>query len=298
MQVRFLRYFVAVAREGHFGRAAQLCRVTQPTLSAGIVALERQLGRRLVVRERRFTGLTPEGQAILPWAQQLLAAFDGMTHAADAATGPLRGEFRLGAIPAAMPITGPFADILLAGNPELTVRIHSHTSREIEALLADFELDAGLTYLDHEPPTGVLTVPLYAEHYVCLVHAGSSLAARDKVAWDDVLRQPLCLLHQGMQNRRILDARLAERGLAVTPRAQADSYVALLAMVRTGHFATIVPDSYTALLPDIPWAAFRPLSDPIAASRIGLAISRRDPLGPMAAAALRVARQMQPDEGS
>ena len=64
--------------------------MTQPTLSSGIAALEEQFGRRLVARDRRFIGLTPEGQAMLPWAQQLVAVVDGMAHAMEAIAGPVR----------------------------------------------------------------------------------------------------------------------------------------------------------------------------------------------------------------
>ena len=94
MNLRLLEYFVAVARERHFARAAAACNVSQPTLSAGIAALEEQLGRRLIQRDRRFTGLTDEGRAALPWAQQAIAMIEGLEHAAELAHGPLTGTLR------------------------------------------------------------------------------------------------------------------------------------------------------------------------------------------------------------
>lgn len=100
MQLRLLDYFVALAREGHFSRATAACNVTQPTLSAGIAALEEQLGKRLVDRDRRYIDLTDEGRAALPWAQQAIAMIDGLEYAAETARGALRGTLRLGAIPA------------------------------------------------------------------------------------------------------------------------------------------------------------------------------------------------------
>ncbi len=290
MQIRLLRYFVALAREEHFRRAAEQCGVTQPTLSAGIGALEAQLGRRLVMRGRRYLGLTPEGEAVLPWARQLLAAHEGIAQSLEAVGRPLSGELRLGAIPASLPVTGHVVGALLSACPGLTVRISSLTSREIEAKLDAFELDAGLTYLDHEPPTGVLAVPLYAEHYVYVAPAGWSAGA---VSWEDALSHPLCLLHQGMQNRRILDARLAERGLAPCPVVLADSYVSLLAMVQTGQCATIMPDSYVTLLPDLAFARIRPFTRPIAPSRVGLILSHRDLMGPLPSAILAAARLLR-----
>ena len=82
MQTRLLQYFLALEREGHFARAAAACHVSQPTLSAGISALEAQLGKRLILRNRRYAGLTEEGRAILPWAQQLVAATENLMQAA------------------------------------------------------------------------------------------------------------------------------------------------------------------------------------------------------------------------
>jgi DNA-binding transcriptional LysR family regulator len=289
MQLRLLEYFVALAREGHFGRAAAACHVTQPTLSAGLVALEEQIGKRLVDRDRRFIGLTEEGRAALPWAQQALAMVDGFEHAAEAARGPLRGTLRLGAIPASMPAVGHLARALCAAHPEVSLVVRSLTSREIEQALAAFELDAGLTYLDHEPPAQVLAAPLYAERGMFVARRGGALDGRATIGWDEVVAQPLCLLHESMQNRRIFDAHLAARGMAVHPRATADSYVALLAMVEAGGFSTIVPEGYTTLIPTGSWAHILPLEEPFPASRVGLVVLDRTPSSQLAQAALAAA---------
>lgn len=293
MQLRLLEYFVALAREGHFARAATACNVTQPTLSAGIAALEEQLGKRLIDRDRRFIGLTEEGRAALPWAQQAIAMIDGLAHAAETARGPLRGTLRLGAIPAAMPVVGHFARTLGAANPELTVSVRSLTSREIEQALAAFELDAGLTYLDHEPPAQVIAVPLYTERAMFVARAGSGFDDHKAVDWPDVLTQPLCLLHEGMQNRRIFDTNLAGRGFAAHPKATADSYVALLAMVEAGGFATVVPEGYAALIPAGTWARILPFAEPFPASRVGLVVLDRRPSSQLAQAALAAAHAVK-----
>ena len=295
MQLRLLEYFVALAREGHFARAAAACHVTQPTLSAGIAALEAQLGKRLIDRDRRFIGLTEEGRAALPWAQQALAMVDGLEHAAETARGPLRGTLRLGAIPASMPAVGHLARALCAAHPEISIVVRSLTSREIELALAAFELDAGLTYLDHEPPAQVLAAPLYAERGMFVTRRGGALDGLTTIGWGEVIAQPLCLLHEGMQNRRIFDAHLAARGMAVHPRATADSYVALLAMVEAGGFSTIVPEGYAALIPIGSWAQILPLEEPFPASRVGLVVLDRTPSSQLAQAALAAAHGLGPD---
>lgn len=291
MQLRALRYFVTLAREEHFVRAAECCGITQPTLSSALAVLEGQLGKRLVERDRRYIGLTDEGRAALPWAQQLLAAHEGMFHAVDALDGPLRGEFRLGAIPAALPCVGQFSHMLLQNHPGMTLAARSQTSREIVHAIEAFEIDAGITYLDHERPANVISVPLYAERYVLVTHLQNQPSS-EEVTWEEVALHPLCLLHQGMQNRRILDGLLSAHGLAVTPRATADSYLALLAMVRSGGTATVMPDRYVELIEGANWARIQPIEMEAAISRIGLIVADRAPLDPVAAAALSCARSI------
>lgn len=291
MQLRLLHYFVTLAREQHFARAAQACHVTQPTLSAGLAALEEQMGKRLVARDRRFAGLTPEGSALLPWAQQILAACDSMKAAVETSKGPLRGELRLGAIPASMPVVGQFGKALTVAHPEVSLTIRSLTSREILHGLAAFELDAGITYLDHEAPADVLVVPLYSERSIVVVAADAPFLPDAPVSWQEIASWPLCLLHQGMQNRRILDLHLTAQGIALRPSVTADSYVALLAMVRSGAFAAIIPDSYSALLP--PWARPFEAETPLPSSRIGLIVPARSPAAPLGLAAAMVAEHLK-----
>src|SRR3546814_4645990 len=106
---------------------------------------------------------------------------------------------------------------LLPRHSGLSGSVRALTSRQSERDLAAFELDAGLTYLDFEPPAHALSVPLYVERSM-LISAVDGVPIPEPLDWADLARLPLCLLHQGMQNRRILDARLAERGLALRPR--------------------------------------------------------------------------------
>ena len=114
------------------------------------------------------------------------------------------------------------------------------------------------------------------------------------ITWEEAAAQDLCLLHQGMQYRPpFLDERLAARGLAVAPRATADSHFALFAMVNSGAFATIVPDGYARFMAGLEWAQFLPFDAPEDARRVGLVVVNRDPMGPMARAALAAARVLE-----
>ncbi len=283
MQLRFLEYFVAIARERHFGRAAEACQVTQPTLSAGLAALEEMLGERLVERDRRFVDLTGPGHAILHYAQQMVADQAAIRAALNIETSGLRGVARLGVIPAAMPAVGHVVAAMTAAHPDVHFAVSSMTSREIERALLARDIDAGLTYLNSEPLAQVRSVPLYVEHFVAVTARGSALAQRSEASLADIVAHRLCLLHQGMQNRRILDGHLRARGLVAAPVATADSYVALLSMVSVGGLEAIITDSHAALVTAHPNLVTLPITDTIAVNEVGLVISDRTPLPPLAA---------------
>lgn len=292
MQTKLIEYFLALHREQHFARAAAACHVSQPTLSAGIAMLEAQLGKRLIARDRKYAGLTAEGEAILPWAQQLVAAADALSQAASIARGPLKGELRLGAIPASMPATGYLVEAIRTRHQDLNVQLRALTSRQIERELAAFELDAGITYIDFEPPAHALSVPLYSEESM-LVSSRGGIPVPRQPSWEDLAKLPLCLLPQGMQNRRILDARLATLGLALHPIATADSYLALLAIVRQGRLCSIMPVSHAMLLEGLEWAVVTPLPKTEEANRVGVIVSDRSPMSPLAQSVLAVARELK-----
>jgi DNA-binding transcriptional LysR family regulator len=294
MQLQHLRYFVALARARHFAAAANACGVSQPTLSAGLAALEHELGKRLVERDRRFIALTEHGEAILPWAEQALGAVRGLGQAAASSAQALTGEFRLHAIPAALPLVGPFGQALLRANPGLTMSVQTGTSREIEHGLLANDFDGGLTYLDHEPPANMLTAPLHHEQYRFIACRGTGFDKRAAIGWEEAAALPLCLLHQGMQYRRILDRQFALHGLSVNPAAIADSYISVFSLVRSGEFVSIVPDGYARLMEGLDWCRFLPLEPSASLRRVGLVVVNRDPLGSMARAGLTVAQQLDP----
>jgi DNA-binding transcriptional LysR family regulator len=296
MQTRLVEYFLALHREGHFGRAAAACNVSQPTLSSGIAMLESQLGKRLIARDRKYAGLTAEGEAILPWARQLIAATEALEQAAVSARGPLKGELRLGAIPASMPAAGFLVEAIRQRFPSLNVQVRALTSRQIERELTAFELDAGVTYLDFEPPAHALAVPIYRERSM-LVSARDGVDVPARPDWADLARLPMCLLHQAMQNRRILDARMAALGFALNPVVTADSYIALLAIVRRGHLCTIMPENHATLLEGLTWARMTALPDAGEPNRIGVIVSDRTPMSALAQSVLAVTRELTLPDG-
>lgn len=279
-----LEMFIALARERHFGRAAESCGVTQPSLSGAIRQLEDQLGVQLVFRGSRFQGLTPEGQRVLDRAQKIVADSRALRDEMRSVRAGLSGNLRLGVIPTALAmvaeLTGPFT----ARHPNVKVTVLSRTSVEILAQIESLELDAGLTYLDNEPLGRVLQVPLYTEFYRFLCAAGTPLAGRGHVTWAETAEQPLCLLTGDMQNRRILNQHLGEAGVQAAPQIESNSTIALIGHVMTGRWASIVPMRLARLFAETGRLVAVPIVDPEAEHVVGLIAARRDPQTPVLSA--------------
>jgi DNA-binding transcriptional LysR family regulator len=292
MLIRNLRYLDALAREQHFARAAQACKVTQPTLSAGIKQLEEELGLLVVQRGQRFQGLTPEGVRILEWARRVLADTESLQQVASELRAGLVGRLRIGAIPTALPsvalLTTPFAE----RHPQVSITTLSQSSIDIQRGLDDFSLDAGLTYLDNEPLSGVKTLPLYQERYFLFTGAGGPPAERPSIRWDQVGDFELCLLTPDMQNRRILDARFRAAGVTVRAGVETNSVLTLWAHVRSGRWASILPQSFLYLLGEPEGVRAIPFEGGAPGHTIGLVVPDREPLTPSARELFTVAGEV------
>lgn len=287
-----LEMFIALANERHFGRAAEVCGVTQPTLSSAIRQLEDQLGVQLVFRGSRFQGLTPEGTRVLDWARRIVSDMRALKAEMKVVRSGLSGTVRIGVIPTALPMVAELTAPFIARHPNVRVSILSRTSVEILAEIESLELDAGITYLDNEPLGRVAQVPLYTEFYRLLCAPGTALAGRAQVTWAEVAEQPLCLLTSDMQNRRIVNQHLAEAGAAVVPQVESNSTIALIAHVMTGRWASVVPTKLAGMALAGGLVAV-PIVEPEAEHLIGLVMARRDPLTPVLAALLAEAERLQ-----
>lgn len=286
MLVRHLSYFVTLAREKHFARAAVACNVTQPTLSAAIRKLEDYLETPLILRGHRFLGLTPEGERALVWGQQILADYQGMCEDLAGLRRGLTGLLRLGVVPAAMPSVAFLTDRFRAAHPMANVEIRSMTSRSIELGLDAFEIDAGLTYLENEPLENVRRMPLYRERYVLVVHRAHRLARRNSISWEEAAEEKFCLLSGDMQNRRIIDNVFASKGLTVRPAVVSNSYLAICAHLGRGDWASILPHTFFYIFAKAKDLVTIDLVEPVHSQEIGLVLPDRDPPSPMASALL------------
>ncbi|WP_269931004.1 LysR family transcriptional regulator [Aminobacter sp. HY435] len=272
-----LEFFIALARQQHFGRAAEECGVTQPTLSAGIKQLEDILGVMLVQRGSRFQGLTPEGRQVLDWARRIVGDTRAMRDEMRAARHGLSGRMRIAAIPTALAMVPKLTTPMRDKHPGITFSILSRTSIEVLSLLGNFEIDAGITYLDNEPLGRVTSVPLYAERYQLITAVGNEYSDRQKVTWEEVSTLPLCLLTPDMQNRRIIDQHLADAGVQVRPTLESNSMIVLFSHIRTGKWSSIMPLNLAETFGFAEPIRAIPIVEPDASHTVGLVVARRDP---------------------
>jgi DNA-binding transcriptional LysR family regulator len=287
-----LEFMIALAREQHFGRAAELCSVSQPTFSSGIKQLEDQFGVLLVQRGSRFRGFTPEGERVLEWARRIVSDSRAMRQDIDALKRGLAGHVRIAAIPTTLAMVASLTTPYRARYPGVRFSILSRTSIEVLEELENLEVDAGLTYIDNEPLGRVTTVPLYHERYRLLTSAESELGDREQVTWAEVAQVPLCLLTPDMQNRRIINGILRSAGTMPSPMLESNSMIVLFSHVRTGRWASIMPAVLADTLGLTDKVRSIPIVEPDVTHVIGLVVPHREPMTPLIAALVTEARKV------
>jgi DNA-binding transcriptional LysR family regulator len=287
-----LEFLIAIAQEKHFGRAAEACGVTQPTLSAGVKHLEDVLGVMLVRRGSRFLGFTPEGERVLEWGRRITADVRALKQDVEALKKGLTGHLRIAAIPTALPMVPALTTPFHARYPEVRYTVLSRTSEEILELIANLEIDIGLTYLDNEPLGRVATVPLYKEKYCLLTTKAHELASKSTVTWLEVAAIPLCLLTPDTQNRRIIDRHLQQAGAKAPAMLESNSMIALFAHIQTGQWSGIMPVKLTGIFGLAPEIRVIPIVEPETVHTIGLIAGPREPITPLVAAIMLEAKRV------
>jgi DNA-binding transcriptional LysR family regulator len=279
-----LEYLLALARERNFGKAAEQCGVTQPTFSAGIKQLEDMLGVMLVQRTSRFLGFTAEGERVLDWARTIVADTRAMRQEVQTLKKGLSGHLKIAAIPTALAMVSALTTPYRAKHPNVKFTILSRNSIEVLSMLENLEVDAGLTYIDNEPLGRMRAVPLYLEQYRLLTSESSPLGERDRVTWAEVAKIPLCLLTPDMQNRRIIDQLLRSAGGLPEPTLESNSMIVLFSHVRTGRWASVMPEKLAGTLGLTEHLRSIPIVEPEAVHQIGLVVPPREPMTPLVAA--------------
>ncbi|WP_163850733.1 LysR family transcriptional regulator [Pseudooceanicola aestuarii] len=287
-----LEMFLAVAKEGHFGRAATTLGITQPTLSAGIKQLEEQLGVQLIFRGSRYGGLTPEGQSALTWARRIVGDTRQLREEMRFKRHGLAGQLRIAVIPTALTWAARLSSEFSTKHPNVRFTILSRTSSEILSLIENLDVDAGLSYLDNEPMGRLSSEALYEERYMLVCGHDSDLAGRASVGWSDLDGRRLCLLTPDMQNRRIINKNFADFGVTPEARIESNSTVVLVANVLAGGWVTVLPADLAEFLCLGKSLKIIPLDGDVKANRVGLIAPWREPHTPVLSALLAEARRL------
>lgn len=297
MIIRQLEYFVAVARERHFGRAAAACYVSQPALSTALAKLERELNLTLINRGQNFEGLTQEGERLAIWAKRLLADRDGLKAEAEALRSGMTGSLRIGTDPTvSMPVVELVA-AFCASHPRVKAKVYTRlTSAELLRQLRNSELDAVISHFGRDDRSGLRLAPLYKERLMLLVPDQKFVPGSRTVTWAQAAELPLALLTPDMRLRQITDKTFADCGVWANPQLESDSVANLVAHVCTGEWASVIPDTWLPFLPATANARAIRLVEPERSAQISVATQSAAPTPLVAATLLRAAASRQSGE--
>ncbi len=197
MTLNELKYIVAVARARHFGRAAEACFISQPTLSVAVKKLERELGVELFERRQGEVTLTPVGEQVVAQAQRVLEEAGRIQEIVQQGRDPLAAPLRVGAIYTIGPyLFPPLVGKLTEMAPQMPLIIEENYTHVLAEKLKQGEVDAIIISLPFEEH-GVLTVPLYEEPFVALVPSSHPLNEGETVSIDELAQENVLLLGSG-----------------------------------------------------------------------------------------------------
>lgn len=244
MNLRDLQYLIAVAETQHFGRAAQRCFVSQPTLSGQIKKLEQELGVTLFERSNRSVQITPAGEAILSHARQMLEQADAIRQLAGSFKDPLSGPLRIGVIPTISPYLMPLIlRPLQQQYPQLRLVISEEQTEVLIRRLQDHEIDAAILATDHSQPD-LLVKPLYQEPFWLAYPHNHPFYNKDEITLEDIEESGLLLLSEGhcLADQALEMCHVNERNpQGDMANLRASSLETLLQLVSAGYGTTLVP---------------------------------------------------------
>jgi len=276
LTLRQFRYFEALARLGHFGRAAEACAVSQPALSMQIKEMERTLGAALFERSARAVRLTSFGEAFALRARAILSAVDEVGDLARAAQNLLAGRLRIGVIPTVAPYLLPaIIGALLRENAAIDIHVRETVTQKLIAELAERRLDTAIVALPVSEPS-LTEVALFSEEFVLVrPRADAGRPVPDRAALRDMR---LLLLEEGHCFR---DQALSFCAAQATPPRElldASALSTLVQMVGAGIGVTLIPEMAVAVETRSAAVCVTRFDDPRPSRTIGMIWRRNSPL--------------------
>ena len=252
MDLRQLEYFVAVAEEANFTKAAERVHITQSGVSAQIRQFEKELGTELFDRNSRMVRLTSAGAAALPHARQALAAAEAVRQAIDDVTGLVRGRLRLGMVTGCTvtPLFVALASFHQAF-PRIEVALSEANSDVLIEEVRAGDLDIALVGAAGELPADLASLTVVSEGLVALVPEGHALAAKEEVTLRRLGAYPLICLPDGTGIRSVLDQACAAQGLRANVSLQATAPGAVADLAARGLGVAVLSASMATDRPEL-----------------------------------------------
>ncbi|WP_374256109.1 LysR substrate-binding domain-containing protein [Aquabacterium sp.] len=279
MTLTELRYIVAVARERHFGRAAEACFVSQPTLSVAVKKLEEELDVKLFERGSNEISVTPLGEEIVRQAQAVLEQAQAIKEIAKRGKDPLAGPLRLGVIYTIGPYLLPdLVRSAIANVPQMPLMLQENFTVKLLDMLRSGELDCAIL-AEPFPETNLAVAPLYDEPFMVAVPRSHSLAQHERINAEALKRETMLLLGSGHCFRdHVLEvcpefARFSSDTEGIRKSFEGSSLETIKHMVAAGMGVTVVPRLSVPAEPN-PHVVYIPFEEPAPTRRVVLAWRR------------------------
>ncbi len=277
MTLTELKYIVALARERHFGRAAEACFVSQPTLSVAIRKLEEELGVRLFERGGPEVGVTQVGQQVVEQAQRVLEQANALREIAEQGRDPLAGALRVGVIYTIGPYLLPkLMPQMIASAPKMPLLLQENFTVRLLELLRNGEIDVAIL-AEPFPEQGLVTQAVYDEPFVVALPAQHAWARRKAIASTELKEQTMLLLGAGHCFRdQVLEvcpelSRFSQASAGIQKTFEGSSLETIRHMVAAGIGITVLPRTACAVpRPDDP-LRYVPFEEPAPSRRVALA---------------------------
>jgi DNA-binding transcriptional LysR family regulator len=254
MELRHLEYFVAVAEELSFTRAARRLHVVQSGVSSAIQSLERELRAELFERDRHRVALTDAGEALLPEARATLAAAQAAADAVGEARGGLRGTVTVGTMLSTGPLDLPgLLSRFHATHPDVVVRLRlaAAGSAGLAREVISGSLDLALAALPGPPPAGLTVRPISGEPLLLACNGTHPLAAQSAATLDELAGEAFIDFPPGWGNRAVVDRAFATAGLDRQVPFEVADFAAAAGLIRAGLGIAFLPASVATALADL-----------------------------------------------
>ncbi|EPL6588810.1 MULTISPECIES: LysR family transcriptional regulator [Proteus] len=241
IDIKQLFYLIALDKTQHFGQAAEMCHVTQPTLSMRLRNLEKELDVVLIKRSSRFEGFTEEGEKILKWAKTMQSAYDGLQAEAANFRQQLFGQLRIGIVP--LTNLNPMLMLQKISTlfPEISFQVLSTNSENIIDRLNSNSLDIGICYLEKANTQQHEIYALKQTELGLLFHRNHFMPSTRIISWHEAAKQPLALLNKENHFRQSVDLAFQRYNLHPKVLVESSSTLHLIQSVNAGFCASIVP---------------------------------------------------------